>query len=64
VQSSTPEGRIELAKPAFLRDEPHEKPAHVGEGLFFGMKSLGSGVYDGMAGLVVRLASALRLRQL
>lgn len=53
LQSSTPEGRIELAKPAFLRDEPHDKPAHVGEGLFYGMKSLGSGVYDGVAGLVV-----------
>ncbi|GBG85558.1 hypothetical protein CBR_g40196 [Chara braunii] len=43
---------IEALKPSFLQADANAKPAHVGEGLMFGLKSLGSGVYDGVTGLV------------
>ena len=41
-------------KPQFLQPHRDAKPSHVGEGVLLGLRRLGSGVYDGVAGLVVR----------
>ena len=48
-------------KPQFLQPDSEgrewAKPSHVGEGVLLGLRRLGSGVYDGLTGLVVRLAA-------
>eukprot|EP00897_Mesotaenium_endlicherianum_P003027 jgi/Mesen1/2752/ME000017S02123 len=52
-------GHIERAKPQFLRDTEggshhpsSSRPGHVGEGLVMGFRHLGSGLYDGVTGLL------------